>query len=329
MKKYLKADEWSIIEEGFDAGNHMASESIFSLGNGRFGQRANFEEAYSGDMLQGSYVGGVYYPDKTRVGWWKNGYPEYFAKVMNSPNWTAVGVAADGEALDLSACRVDEFIRTLNMKEGTLSRRFRAVLENGIELQVETFRFISMAAKQNAAVSYSVTPLNADVKVAFSPTLDGDVYNEDSNYGEQFWTVLETAAEGAGGYLHARTNKLDFHCACGMQSVADIDGEIAAQSDDTSATSVFDIEVKQGQTVTLRKYVSVLSSLNHPAEQLKENTMAAAAAAAEKGFRRPAGGSPGSVGAPMGAVRYPHRGRRRRPAGHPLQHFPAAPDLYG
>ena len=57
-----------------------ASESIFSLGNGRMGQRANFEEQYSGNTLQGTYLAGVYYPDKTRVGWWKNGYPEYLCQ---------------------------------------------------------------------------------------------------------------------------------------------------------------------------------------------------------------------------------------------------------
>jgi len=32
------------------------TESIFALGNGMMGQRANFEETYSGDTLQGTYV---------------------------------------------------------------------------------------------------------------------------------------------------------------------------------------------------------------------------------------------------------------------------------
>ena len=90
MKNYLKHDEWCIIEEGFTPEYNRISESIFSIGNGRMGQRANFEENYSGDSLQGSYVAGVYYPDKTKVGWWKNGYPEYFAKVLNSTNWIGI-----------------------------------------------------------------------------------------------------------------------------------------------------------------------------------------------------------------------------------------------
>ena len=87
MKDYIQKHEWQIIEDSFNPEHQRISESIFSIGNGRFGQRANFEEDYSGDSLQGSYVAGVYYPDKTRVGWWKNGYPEYFAKVLNAANW--------------------------------------------------------------------------------------------------------------------------------------------------------------------------------------------------------------------------------------------------
>jgi trehalose/maltose hydrolase-like predicted phosphorylase len=30
------------------------------------GQRANFEENYSGHTFQGSYIAGIYYPDKTK-----------------------------------------------------------------------------------------------------------------------------------------------------------------------------------------------------------------------------------------------------------------------
>ena len=88
MNKYIIPDEWKIIENDFSKENHMSSESIFRLGNGQMGQRANFEESYSGKSLQGTYIGGGDQTDKTRVGWWKNGYPEYCAKVQNAPEWT-------------------------------------------------------------------------------------------------------------------------------------------------------------------------------------------------------------------------------------------------
>ena len=113
---YIQPNNWSIIEEGFDADRVKSSESLFSIGNGAMGQRANFEEQYSGPTFQGSYIAGVYYPDKTRVGWWKNGYPEYFAKVLNAPSWIGINVTINGEALDLfKAKRVDHFRRELNI----------------------------------------------------------------------------------------------------------------------------------------------------------------------------------------------------------------------
>ena len=72
MQNLFEIDEWNIIQKGYTEKKQLQAESIFSIGNGIFGQRANFEEKFSGISLSGSYVGGIYYPDKTKVGWWKN-----------------------------------------------------------------------------------------------------------------------------------------------------------------------------------------------------------------------------------------------------------------
>ena len=148
MKTKTPTHEWSVIEEGFHPSRHKACESLFSLGNGHMGQRANFEEKYSGESLQGSYIAGIYYPDKTRVGWWKNGYPEYFAKVLNSPNWIGIDVEVNGASLDLATCPSREFRRELNMKEGTLSRSFIATMPGG-----KAVRIIRSGGGNGAAVA--------------------------------------------------------------------------------------------------------------------------------------------------------------------------------
>ncbi|MDG1380923.1 MAG: glycoside hydrolase family 65 protein, partial [Flavobacteriales bacterium] len=109
MERYLDVDPWRVVESDFHADRQRSSESIFSIGNGRFGQRANHEEAYSGDHLQGSYVGGVYYPDKTKVGWWKNGYPEYFAKVPNACDWIGIRILLDQEEVNLATSDIKNF----------------------------------------------------------------------------------------------------------------------------------------------------------------------------------------------------------------------------
>ena len=147
MNRYLDAEAWRVVEKGFNPDNMRSSESMFSIGNGRFGQRANHEEGYTGDHMLGSYVGGVYYPDRTKVGWWKNGYPEYFAKVLNATNWTHIGLRVNGSVVDLAtAHEVRDFERVLDMRQGLLQRTCTLVLAQGVEIRLETERFISMAA---------------------------------------------------------------------------------------------------------------------------------------------------------------------------------------
>ena len=187
MEHYLKTDEWRIIESGFHPEFAECSEAIFSIGNGRMGQRANFEEGYGGKSLQGSYVAGVYYPDKTRVGWWKNGYPEYFAKVLNSVNWIGLDIEIEGERLDLNAAEVLKFERELDMKRGVLSRQFQLRFPSGKEIEVSAVRFVSMHRDEIGAIRYGMKALNFTGQARIVPFLDFDVVNQDSNYDEKFW----------------------------------------------------------------------------------------------------------------------------------------------
>ena len=61
------------------------------------------------------------------MGWWKNGYPEYFAKVLNAPNWIGIDIEINNEVFDLAKCKsIANFKRELNMKEGIYYRSFSA-----------------------------------------------------------------------------------------------------------------------------------------------------------------------------------------------------------
>ena len=84
VQRLFEIDPWKIRTTKLDKENRRLQESLTSIGNGYMGMRGNFEESYTGDHHQGTYLAGIWYPDKTRVGWWKNGYPEYFGKVINA-----------------------------------------------------------------------------------------------------------------------------------------------------------------------------------------------------------------------------------------------------
>ncbi len=223
---YIKPDNWSIIEEGFDAERVKSSESLFSIGNGAMGQRANFEESYSGPTFQGSYIAGIYYPDKTKVGWWKNGYPEYFAKVLNAPNWIGINITINDEQLDIAKCKsVRNFRRELNMKEGWYNRSFTAILQNDIEINVDVTRFLSLELDETGFINYKITPLNSDAQIIFSPYIDAGVHNEDANWDEKFWEILDLEHSDDQACVTARTFKTHFNATTFMHNSVWVDGQ--------------------------------------------------------------------------------------------------------
>jgi maltose phosphorylase len=289
MKDYIKHDEWSIIEEGFIPDYNRISESIFSIGNGRMGQRANFEEKYSGDTLQGSYVAGVYYPDKTRVGWWKNGYPEYFAKVLNAPSWTGIDIKVGDTILDLNTWKVSDFRRELNMREGYLKREAVVEDEKGRKLKIDSKRICSMQDPEIGVIRYAFTPLNFSEKVEIRLFVDADVENEDSNYEEKFWDEVTRKSEKGMAYIVAKTKKTDFHVATGMkvqihEGTKLMDLEAEADSKEKYVSNKLHVFAREGIEYSVFKYAAVLSSEYHGKQGLGEKCQQALERALRTGY---------------------------------------------
>ena len=287
---YIVPNNWSIIEEGFDAQRVKSSESIFSIGNGAMGQRANFEEQYSGASFQGSYVAGVYYPDKTRVGWWKNGYPEFFAKVINAPNWIGINVTINGEALDLARCKeVRNFRRELNMKEGWLSRSFEVTLQNETELKVQTKRFLSLDMDEVGVIEYNVTPLNDDAQIVFEPYIDSGITNEDSNWDDKFWNVLSVNSENDQAFIVSHTMKTNFYVCTSMHTELSLNGTVLSENKiihktDKTITFEYSFKVHKGDILTMTKFGGYTVDRNHDKNDLVAIAKKTLSKAASLGF---------------------------------------------
>lgn len=287
---YIVPDNWSVIEEGFDAERVKSSESLFSIGNGAMGQRANFEESYSGHTFQGSYIAGIYYPDKTKVGWWKNGYPEYFAKVLNAPNWIGINITINDEVLDLNVCTVKNFKRELNMKEGWYNRSFEAALRNGTEVKVNVTRFLSLVQDELGVINYQVKPVNRAAEITFSPYIDAGVHNEDANWEEKFWEPLDGEYNANEAFLTARTFKTHFNVATYMHNSILINGKDAEalpsdiEKTIDKITFSYTVEANPNDTASIVKFGGYTVSLNHDNDKLVDAAKNVIASAKAKGY---------------------------------------------
>ena len=287
MKNYITKHPWKIVESSFHPENNKITESLCSIGNGKMGGRGNFEEYYSGKTLQGTYYAGIYYPDKTKVGWWKNGYPEYFAKVLNGCNWIGLRIRIGDEELDLNKVKINSFYRELNMQSGILQRTCSVTLNNGAVVEINSERFCSMDNDELACLSYSMSVKNYIGSINMESVLDFDISNEDSNYDEKFWEQVELG-ESDCLYNQAITKKTKFQLGLAAAHRLEINDQLVKDSINNTAEKFISInynaEVESDTTFKLHKYVGVCSSLYYQADELKAAAIAHARLAKDTGF---------------------------------------------
>ena len=209
IQRLFDIDPWKISTTTLDTTHRRLQESLTSIGNGYMGMRGNFEEQYSGDHHLGTYFAGVWYPDKTRVGWWKNGYPDYFGKVINGVNFIAVDLKVNDTVIDLAKIPYEDFYLELDMQGGILNRSFTVTVDDA-KVRFTFQRFLSIVKKELGAIKINAEVLTGAATITMTSKLDSDVTNEDSNYEERFWEEIAAGQESGFTYLTVQTIPNNF-----------------------------------------------------------------------------------------------------------------------
>ena len=258
----MEIDPWHIQSNKLEKKERRLQESLTSIGNGYMGMRGNFSEKYSGDHHQGTYIAGVWFPDKTRVGWWKNGYPEYFGKAINALNFSGVSIFIDDEEVDLYTDSVNNFNLSLDMQKAVLSYSYEKA---GVAVTVE--RFMSIVHPELAVFSFKFSSVDGQShKVRTASFIDADVHNEDSNYEEKFWTVLDKGGDKEGTYIANQTIANPF----GVEQFTvlagqSFKGDFQAQGQETQEEKVINYHeaTVEQETLHFEKRVIVLTSRDY------------------------------------------------------------------
>ena len=263
MKRIFEIDPWKVITHNFDPKDKRLQESMTAIGNDYMGMRGNFEEGYSGDSLQGTYLAGVWFPDKTVVGWWKNGYPKYFGKTPNAPSFIGIGITVNGEKVDLAKVKFDDFELALDMHQGLLTRSF--VYEGkDVKVKFEFERFLHIIQKEAALIKVKATVLEGHAKIDFDSTLDGTVVNEDSNYGDRFWIPLGEDKDEKSIQVKTKANPYDVPQFTVLLKESlrhngeTVNGDVTTE--DAKLSEKFSVDLNENESYELEKDVIVVTS---------------------------------------------------------------------
>ena len=263
IKRIMAIDPWQIKSDTLEIEDRRLQESLTAIGNGYMGMRGNFAETYSGDMHQGFYLAGVWYPDKTRVGWWKNGYPEYFGKAINALNIAKIKLVIDGAEVDLATESISDFNISLDMAKGTLSYTY---VVRGVKVSAE--RFFSADILELAVFAFMFETVDGqDHKIQIDAIIDADVKNEDANYDEQFWNILDKGQTNNGSYIATQTIEnpfgVDQFTVVASQTFAGNFEAVGQTSAEKTIFNSFEQTVTVGDVLTFEKRVVVTTSRDY------------------------------------------------------------------
>jgi alpha,alpha-trehalose phosphorylase len=287
---------WQIRETVFDPAMLARNEAILALGNGNIGFRGNFEEA-GYNVANGTYINGFFeeeaivYPEPAY------GYARTRQVMLNVADTKPIRLFVGDERFDLRTGRIESYERCLDFREGVLSRSVRWRSPNGVLVDLQVRRLVSLARREIAAIDYTVTLPEANAALRFESLIDGTRGNQQTNddprvgtrLGPRSLVAMHQRASGSAGVLVQRARNsgntvaaaADHHWTAGeMRAGVEPDSRTGG----TRIRFTHSAAAEAGRPVTLTKYISYRTSLELPGDDLADAAQHDAAAARSSGF---------------------------------------------
>jgi alpha,alpha-trehalose phosphorylase len=166
----LTVDSWRLSETELDLDRLAQTESLFALSNGHVGLRGNLDE---GDphSLPGTYLNSLYELRPLPYAEAGYGYPESGQSVINVTNGKLIRLLVDDEPFDVRYGELVSHRRTLDFREGTLSRDVEWTSPAGQTVRVSSTRLVSFVQRSIVAIRYEVTAVSAPARIVLQSEL--------------------------------------------------------------------------------------------------------------------------------------------------------------
>lgn len=151
-------------------------EALCTLGNGYIGTRGAAEENRNNDFnYPGTYLAGGYNRAETEI----SGRTIQNEDLVNFPNWLCLSFRpSGGKWLNLEEVEVLDYEQSLEMRKGTLERKFRIKDHEGRITRIHSRRLVSMKDMHLAGIQWFLTPENWNGKIELRSALDGRIIND-------------------------------------------------------------------------------------------------------------------------------------------------------
>ena len=282
-------DPWRLVEREYSKADLGLTETIFAVGNGYFGMRANPEEgrdAYS----HGTYVNGFHETWHIHHAEEAFGFAKTGQTIVNVPDAKLMKLYVDDEPLLLSNADLESYERVLDFQQGTLTRDLIWRTPGSKRVRVRSQRLVSLAHRHLAILTFEVTALDGAAPVVVSSQLLNRQDGEDEYH-------VAAAALGHGmdprkmrtfdhrvlvprmHHEHDGEVVLGYRCAnsgmtlaCAYRHIVETTAphQVETAVGPDLAKTVVTARLDSGQSLRLVKLVSYHTSTGVPAEELAD-----------------------------------------------------------
>ncbi|WP_241432160.1 glycoside hydrolase family 65 protein [Ilumatobacter nonamiensis] len=273
------------------------TETLFGVGNGYLGMRANPEEGRDAHS-HGTFINGFHETWEIQHAENAFGFAKVGQTIVNVPDAKLIKLYVDDEPLLLADADLEHYERSIDFRTGYLTRDLLWRTPGGKRIHVRSTRMVSMAERHLAVMTFEVTLLDEAAPVVISSQLlnrqdgedeyhvvgaalgEGNPEHDPRKASEFEQRVLRpttredsTDDEGSGDVILGYTCvNSGMTLACGYHHHVDTASHFAATTElgDDLAKTVFEIAGEPNVPITITKYVAYHTSTGVPCEELAD-----------------------------------------------------------
>ncbi len=255
-----------------DNNDLMVNETVFHNANGYIGVRSNYEEGYPEgyDSIRGSYINGFYDIAEMKQAEKLCGLVEDKQAMLNVADTQTIYLTVDGERFSLFEGQVLKSRRWLDMEAGVTGRTIAWCSPSGKQVEIEIKRMASFTQLPLFTIEYSVKALNFNGYIGFCSYHLGEVTNYSNandprvaQEARKYLLPVKAELLGEVSYLTSRTSMSELTVCTGVEHRLSKEGKLTVQVQEHSAVMETELDISEGETITLMKYSVFCDSIRY------------------------------------------------------------------
>ncbi len=285
-------DPWRLIQTRRDAQHDARDETLFALANGALGVRGGFEESLS--PTQGSFLAGVW--ERSPI----HHHERHFGFARNTDtrvpvaDATAIRIRLGDTLVDPAHGEILAFERSLDFRQGRLSRFLRWRTAQGSTLEISAERIVPVAQPGLLCIRFRLRSIDYSGRIALDSSIIGDrqaaAQGDDPRFGAGAglaMNISQTAADEAGAWLAQHTRASAIGVVCAQRHHVHGAQFAGMQAETSSAQQTYAGDIRPGGEITLEKFVAyawTLPGAGGSSEDLHAAAVATLDTACAQGF---------------------------------------------